>query len=88
MKQAANRVLLPIKCWLTFNGLHVILSQKKEFFLITAVRTSNPNYFFSVILLKKMGKSLINAVLFRKKMFVFFFLLLTMNVFAAAVVYN
>jgi hypothetical protein len=46
MKQAANRVLLPLKCWLAFNGLHVILSEKKELFLTTAVAV-----------LKKMGKS-------------------------------
>jgi hypothetical protein len=28
---------------LTFNGLHSVISQKIEVFIITAVRTSNPN---------------------------------------------
>jgi hypothetical protein len=33
---------IPPKCWLTFNGLQGITSQKVEFFITTAVRTSNP----------------------------------------------
>jgi hypothetical protein len=33
---------------LTFNGLHGIISQKTELFIITAVRTSNPAYGYSV----------------------------------------
>jgi hypothetical protein len=30
------------QAWLTFNGLHGIISQKMVLFIITAVRTSNP----------------------------------------------
>jgi hypothetical protein len=33
---------VPPKCWLTFNGLHGVISQKTELFITTAVRTSNP----------------------------------------------
>jgi hypothetical protein len=34
----------PPKRWLTFNGLHGIISQMTEFFITTAVRTSNLTY--------------------------------------------
>jgi hypothetical protein len=33
---------VPPKLWLTLNGLHDVISQKMVFFIITAVRTSNP----------------------------------------------
>jgi hypothetical protein len=32
----------PPKCWLTFNRLHSVISQKTELFITTAVGTSNP----------------------------------------------
>jgi hypothetical protein len=38
------RRYVPPKCWLTFSGLHGIISQKIVLFIITAVRTSNPIY--------------------------------------------
>jgi hypothetical protein len=31
-----------MKRWLTFNGLHGVISQKMELFITTVVRTSNP----------------------------------------------
>jgi hypothetical protein len=36
---------VPPKCWLTFNGLHGVITQKIELFITTAARTSDPtNY--------------------------------------------
>jgi hypothetical protein len=32
------------KCWLPFNGLHGVIPQKVELFIITAVSASNPAY--------------------------------------------
>jgi hypothetical protein len=36
------RRYVPPECWLTFNGLHSIISQNIVLFITTAVRTSNP----------------------------------------------
>jgi hypothetical protein len=36
---------VPLKCKLTFNRLHLVISQKIELFITTAVRTSNPAWF-------------------------------------------
>jgi hypothetical protein len=33
--------VVPPKRWMTFNGLHGVISQKIELFITTAVRTSN-----------------------------------------------
>jgi hypothetical protein len=34
--------MFPQNVYLTFNGLHGIVSQKRELFITTAVRTSDP----------------------------------------------
>jgi hypothetical protein len=36
---------VPLKCLLTFTRLHRIICQKKELFITTAVRISNPSHF-------------------------------------------
>jgi hypothetical protein len=42
---------VPLKCWLTFNRLHGIISQKTELFIITTVRTSNPTIYVLIYIL-------------------------------------
>jgi hypothetical protein len=37
-----NRPWLPQKSWLTFNGLHGIISLKRELYITATVRISNP----------------------------------------------
>jgi hypothetical protein len=39
---------VPLKCWLTFSGLHHVISKNMEIFIPTAVKTSNSaiNYWF------------------------------------------
>jgi hypothetical protein len=54
VKQVARRALIlvpwrwkrnvPLKCRLTFNGLHGVITQKIEIFITTDVSTSNPTY--------------------------------------------
>jgi hypothetical protein len=36
------RQRVSLKCWLTFSGLHIVISKQIELFITTAVRTSNP----------------------------------------------
>jgi hypothetical protein len=37
---------VPPICWLTFHGLHSVISQKTVLFITTAVRISNPTWIF------------------------------------------
>jgi hypothetical protein len=39
---------IPLKFWMTFNGLHSVISQKRECLIATTMRTSNPTYNFGV----------------------------------------
>jgi hypothetical protein len=47
---------VPPKHRLTFNGLHGVISQKIELFIITAMKTSNPTYLYIIrmIILRRM----------------------------------
>jgi hypothetical protein len=43
---------VPPKRWLTFNGLHDVISQKRELFITNSVRASNPTEFTCFVFLK------------------------------------
>jgi hypothetical protein len=44
------RWYVPLKCWLAFTGLLIVISQKIELFTVTTERTSYPTYWPFVIL--------------------------------------
>jgi hypothetical protein len=52
----------PLKRWLTFNSLHGVISQKIEFFITTAVRTSNPTWKLTVYNSYKLIHSFIHSI--------------------------
>jgi hypothetical protein len=53
------RLHIPPKCWLTFNGLHGVISQKIQLFIITAVWTSD----YTVLAYTYLFMDLFNSIL-------------------------